>query len=188
MVVSIGITVGLIWFAPSITTQRSVYVEGELIAPRYSQVGLLYRVWHGVDEDWPWDDEFPEDAEAVSGSWAGFPFPVVQRRVEYPHFDMRTFTGDHVRIPSYWFPVEFHNELGLYRPHWIGLIADALFWGGLLWLMRCVWRTILARRRIRRGRCPRCSYDLSGLNNAECCPECGERRLSKTAMRPSTRS
>ncbi len=185
MFISIGMAALLIWLAPRIVNAQFDTVDGHFTKLQYSQVGLKHRIWHSDFEGWPWDDHFPEDSEGVSGSWAGIPFPAAQRRVEHPNPPLYISNWG---FPDYYQLNEFHKNLDLFRPHWVGLIADTLFWAGIAWVMRCVWRTVLARRRIRQGRCPRCSYDLSGLENAECCPECGERCRSKTATRPSTRS
>ena len=62
---------------------------------------------------------------------------------------------------------------------WRGLAIDAAFWGlvfGGGWLTsRSVWRRARGALAIRRGRCPRCRYDLGGETEAGC-PECGWRR------------
>jgi hypothetical protein len=55
-------------------------------------------------------------------------------------------------------------------PHWPGLIAGAVFWGGLLW---CCWSGMGVLRRTirgRRGLCLSCGYPRSGWT---ICPECG---------------
>lgn len=60
-----------------------------------------------------------------------------------------------------------------YRPLWLGLIADSLFYA-TIWFAAA---TLLAftRRRLRRHRdgCTACGYSLTGLAPGAPCPECG---------------
>lgn len=71
-----------------------------------------------------------------------------------------------------WFGGGYPPSLPL-RPRWTGLLVNALFFGTLLAvpiLAHGAGRRALRRRR---GRCPRCGYDLSGTPAATGCPECG---------------
>lgn len=43
----------------------------------------------------------------------------------------------------------------------------------LVWLD---WSNIKRRRRLKRGACPTCGYDLKGLATGTLCPECGEQQ------------
>ncbi|MEE8287220.1 MAG: hypothetical protein V3R72_11045 [Gammaproteobacteria bacterium] len=59
-----------------------------------------------------------------------------------------------------------------WRPSWIGLTINTLFYGVFLWLL---WSAPFAARRLvrrRRGRCVRCGYDLRHAEH-DVCPECG---------------
>jgi len=62
-----------------------------------------------------------------------------------------------------------------------GGLFNALFWGGIFYILttdtkRSIWFFIRHRRR-RKGRCPYCAYDITGLTT---CPECGQPVTAKT--------
>ncbi len=65
-----------------------------------------------------------------------------------------------------WFP---------YRPIWSGLIINTLIYTVLLWIAVYIVRSIKHDRRLHRGACPYCAYDLQ-FNYTSGCPECGWRR------------
>ncbi len=60
-----------------------------------------------------------------------------------------------------------------YLPIWPGLIANTVFWGGAWWCALFVPAMVRKRRRIKRGQCPACGYDLSANPAGTPCPECG---------------
>lgn len=64
-----------------------------------------------------------------------------------------------------WFP---------YQPIWSGLIINTLIYGVLLWILLYILRSIRHDRRLHKGTCPYCAYEL-GFNYATGCPECGWR-------------
>lgn len=58
-------------------------------------------------------------------------------------------------------------------PIWPAFIANSFLYG--LVLSSPLTATTLRRRlRVKRGKCARCAYPLGALEDAECCPECGE--------------
>lgn len=61
-----------------------------------------------------------------------------------------------------------------WRPTWPGFLLDTVLFSAGLWLLS--FGPLIARRivRRRRGRCPRCNYDLRGTAHGQC-PECGAR-------------
>jgi hypothetical protein len=71
------------------------------------------------------------------------------------------------------------------RPLWRGLVGDALIfaaaWFLFLKLARAGFADLAARRRNRRGLCPHCGYDLTGLESGVC-PECGKQRPRPAAL------
>lgn len=64
-----------------------------------------------------------------------------------------------------------------YLPIWSGFIGDTLFYAAVWAALIFVPGFVRGRRRIRRGLCQRCAYDLRGLTTLGC-PECGWRRES----------
>ena len=57
-----------------------------------------------------------------------------------------------------------------YRPLWLGLIANTVFYGFTLYLLARMARKLRDLLRLRRGLCPKCAYPMgeSGV-----CTECG---------------
>jgi len=67
------------------------------------------------------------------------------------------------------------------RPIWPGLVLNTLLYALVLWLL---YRgSFVLRRHIRRkrGRCPKCGYDLRGQLPGAGCPECGWNRQQNAA-------
>jgi hypothetical protein len=61
----------------------------------------------------------------------------------------------------------------LYRPEWLGLIADSVFWGAAVALLAQIPLRLRARARRRASLCPKCGYAMA---DAARCPECGTPR------------
>ncbi len=57
-----------------------------------------------------------------------------------------------------------------YRPLWLGLLANTLFFTMLLWLLAVGPFFLRRRLRIRRGLCPKCAYPMG---ESALCTECG---------------
>ena len=72
-------------------------------------------------------------------------------------------------------------------PRLLGWIGNVIVWWGLCYLSIVITltlargtdramrepREVLERERISRGACPGCGYDIRGLDDEACCPECG---------------
>lgn len=63
-----------------------------------------------------------------------------------------------------------------YRPVWVGLLANTVFFAVLLGAVWYLPGWILAERRARAGLCRVCAYDLRGSPAGGACPECGTLR------------
>jgi hypothetical protein len=89
-----------------------------------------------------------------------------------------------VRLQAYWRPggnpyaTSPAFPLGIIWPGFIiNTLTYTLVWFVLLFAARRATRALITRRRLRRGVCPMCSYDLRG-DHASGCPECGWNRGS----------
>ena len=60
-------------------------------------------------------------------------------------------------------------------PLWPGFALNTVFYAVVLWLLFAAPFALRRRRRIKRGLCPKCAYDLRGTQ-ANICPECGSTR------------
>jgi hypothetical protein len=62
---------------------------------------------------------------------------------------------------------------------WPGFAINTLFYAAVLWLLFAapfaLRRRLVIRRRIKRGLCPKCAYDLRAAQS-NTCPECGATR------------
>jgi len=60
------------------------------------------------------------------------------------------------------------------RPIWPGFAINTVFYAVVLWLLFAGPFVVRRRRRIRRGLCPKCAYDLRNRpTDSTTCPECG---------------
>ncbi len=75
-------------------------------------------------------------------------------------------------IPSLW-TLKIHRHVWLpYRPIWPGLLLNTLFYAAIWFAFFTGLAAVRTGRRLRRGLCPVCRYDLRGLPE-RACPECG---------------
>jgi hypothetical protein len=70
------------------------------------------------------------------------------------------------------------SHVSLREPLWSGFVFNTLFYAIILWLL--IPGPFVLRRliRIKRGRCPKCGYDLRGAPSGGC-PECGWNRAAR---------
>jgi hypothetical protein len=61
-----------------------------------------------------------------------------------------------------------------WRPIWPGCVINSVSYALVLWLLFVAPSSLRRRRRIKRGLCPKCAYDLRNRPTDSCvCPECG---------------
>jgi hypothetical protein len=61
------------------------------------------------------------------------------------------------------------------RPLWPGFAINTVFYAAVLWLLFAAASALRRWRRIKRGLCPKCAYDLRGrATESDACPECGD--------------
>ena len=69
-------------------------------------------------------------------------------------------------------------------PIWPGFAINTVFYAMILWLLFAGPFVLRRRRRIRRGLCPKCAYDLRNRpSDSSACPECGA--AVRRSVRPS---
>jgi hypothetical protein len=59
------------------------------------------------------------------------------------------------------------------RPIWPGFAINTVFYAAILWVLFAAPFALRRWRRIKRGLCPKCGYDLRGSATTNACPECG---------------
>ena len=109
---------------------------------------------------------------------AGWPMRALAGQVLYER--------DHIRVVHTWYAPRSYGHRGLpLCPLWPGFAINTLFYAIILWLL--IPGPFVLRRviRIKRGRCPKCGYDLRGappeVGAGAGCPECGWKRGSEPA-------
>lgn len=81
---------------------------------------------------------------------------------------------DRPQGPGPW-AIPFRGYLFPAKPIWPGFLINTLVYLPAAWLLLWTPRFVAGRLRAWRGKCPRCSYDLTGLVGIGC-PECGWNR------------
>lgn len=108
----------------------------------------------------------------------GFPFLCLWSSTYFPFPGLASSPSDQVTIGGIVLsPAQAANppvaaSVLPYRPLWLGLGANTAIWAVVLWFAFGVLRTLRRSRRVARGRCPACSYNLLFEMRAGC-PECG---------------
>lgn len=89
-------------------------------------------------------------------------------------------TGEH-----WFYLLQFGPNQGKERlpwcPLWPGFALNTILYAAVAWGLWQIPRAIRRNRRLARGCCVHCGYDLSGLAAIASCPECGQSREATTA-------
>lgn len=64
-----------------------------------------------------------------------------------------------------------------YQPVWFGLVINSVFYAIVIAIIASILRTYRHARRMKRGKCPICNYELS-FDFHDGCPECGWRKVA----------
>jgi hypothetical protein len=77
-----------------------------------------------------------------------------------------------------WKPALVDDEIDGFplRPIWPGFAINTVLYAAILYMLLAAPFALRRWRRIKRGLCPKCGYDLRGRGNAAdaaTCPECG---------------
>ena len=104
---------------------------------------------------------------------SGWPLRCLERAV-WTDYARREHWHEHAWIVD----VEWKPHLILpLRPIWPGFAINTVFYAVILWLLFAAPFALRRRRRIKRGLCPKCAYDLRNRPpDSTTCPECGATR------------
>ena len=143
----------------------------------------IYEAWRfrpGILTTGGW----PKGSELAQRIEAGWPLPAVSGLCLDPRAPAnRSYYGSlwlRRPPPTVNDPTPRH-ELLPFWPIWPGFAVNTLFYAIILWLL--IPGPFVLRRHIRRkrGRCPKCGYDLRGQLPGAGCPECGWNRQPEAA-------
>lgn len=148
----------------------------EAVARRWERALLL--PW--LDGKRPWPD--PKKGDAVWVKASGWPlrsFWCELHSTNAPNFATHTWSAPGGLILSNpvrpgWgdWPPNFPIIIPL-RPIWPEMLASTAIYGVAWAALLTPFPLVRRALRVRRGRCPVCAYDLSGLGQDVACPECG---------------
>ena len=151
-----------------------------------------------------------QDPLVLVPSWTGFQVPTIGYANGAVQREMRYAEGRGWPAISMWYeadssgdgtsvdPVPVHGGLEVsawpssYEKHAysrslplrivpIGFSLDTFLYASLLWLFFSFPLTLRRRRRIKRGLCPKCAYDLRG-STLQICPECAKPIVNRAVI------
>jgi len=117
------------------------------------------------------EGEFSDDAlnDLRQFFASGWPFRGMRCEIELDATSSRQIRGGYAFSGS-----KYSWRLTPFVPIWPGFAINTAFYAVVLWLLFAGPFVLRRWRRIRRGLCPKCAYDLRGSAGTAACPECGE--------------
>lgn len=109
--------------------------------------------------------------DLISAGWPLLCFDGERRTVNGVATRWRLLT-----LPHAWGPSSGRNTLIPFAPRWAALLANSALYASVICAMILGTWAIRRTHRLRRNRCPRCAYELRGIeptNGRIRCPECG---------------
>lgn len=179
------------WIGPSKERILRVRESGEGTEQRWAP-------WLPVRPEWlPWWIDIrqealslsPERRSILAGLEDARGWPMLCVSASIRHFfrlPPARYPEDHFEVSGAWLiggDLDDHGTLVLlpYRPIPVGLAVNSGFYGFTVWFVVWALRFNRSRRRLRRGLCPACGYDVSAAR-VDVCAECGRAVVKATAM------
>jgi hypothetical protein len=168
-------------------------VDGAAAQPDWGDPAAILPAWSGFREA---TAEFAAGGLVIenrTGDARGWPMLSLWHMPH--HFTMAGVPGpsseEHVRgglalpLPPWRDPMPFSSRPDEPRvlPLWIiphAFAINTAFYAAVLWGLFALPFVVRRRRRVRRGLCARCGYDLRGAEHEQC-PECGAATVSATS-------
>ena len=128
----------------------------------------------------PFSDDFAADSFTImSVCWQDYGWPRLSLRATEWQETVGARASP-VVVRREYVPIErnFGQTRGIgwlpLRPRWPGFAINTVFYAAILWLLFAAPFALRRRRRIKRGLCPKCAYDLRNRAiDSSACPECG---------------
>ena len=146
---------------------------------RHKDWEAVMPIWFGLHAAMEHQAAATPSADFIMYRASGWPLPALWNRCDM-NFNRANATSIWVKgIPTN-FPrqrltwAEYPTNLPVH-PTGLGFAINTVFYAVVLWLLIAAPFALRRRRRIKRGLCPKCAYDLRG-SASQSCPECGATR------------
>jgi len=130
------------------------------------------------------DPNDPQNMSIMYYSSTKYGWPILSHEAQGA-YDLLNYTADGqmIREVRGAFSTVFYREprnladhfLFPYAPLWTGMVLNTIFYAIAIFILGSLKRTYRHARRLGKGRCPLCAYDLK-FDNATGCSECGWRK------------